>query len=111
MDVTPLGTAYGAPVFPAGNCNSLVLALSKRTPSTEQYFAFPSDTTIAVREVQLENASLPMDVTLLGMTIDVTPSGIVIDAREVHPSNADRPMDVTPSRIVIDVREVHPENT
>ena len=40
--------------------------------------------------------------------MDVTPSGIVIDVREVHPEKALEPMDVTLSGIVIDVREVHP---
>ena len=37
--------------------------------------------------------------------MDVTPSGMTIDVKEVHPRNALEPMDVTPSSNITCVRE------
>ena len=42
--------------------------------------------------------------------IEVTLAGIVTDASDVHPINAEAPMKVTLLGIVIDVIDVHPEN-
>ena len=42
--------------------------------------------------------------------MDVTESGMIIDVRELHPSNAYAPMDVTELPRVTEAREVHPLN-
>ena len=39
----------------------------------------------------------------------VTPFGILIDLREVHPANADSPISVTDSGITIDFSDMQPE--
>ena len=39
----------------------------------ESYFGFPLSTVMDVRSLQYSKAELPMDVTLLGMVIDVRP--------------------------------------
>ena len=54
-----------------------------------------ASTSIDVRDEQEENASSPIEVTLLG---------IVIEVRDEHQENAHSPIEVTLLGIVIDVR-------
>ena len=65
----------------------------------ESYLLLFSSTIIDVRELQPQNASLPMLVTLEGMEMDV---------RELQLRNAEYPMLVTLEGMEMDVRELHP---
>ena len=61
------------PDLPFGKRYSIVLALSNKTPSTEQYLVLSVETFIEVRFSQEENALLSMFVTELGIVIVVNP--------------------------------------
>ena len=89
--------------------------------SRESNLVFPSSTIIEVKELQPLSALSSMDVTLLGITIEVkpqflktsypislTPSGIVKDDKFTHPSKAILPIVFTLLGIVIEDRLTHP---
>lgn len=84
----------------------------------------PSGTSMDVNEVQYENTSCSMSVTLWGILTNdsdlqfsnaqarslVTPSGITIDVRDVQSENTLRSMVVTLLEILMDRKDVQPEN-
>ena len=94
MLVTPLGII----VFwqPAINVFVAVLIMALQLFRLS-YTAFPSSTDIDVRPEQLEKASLPMLVTLLGMVTEV---------KLLQPAKASSPMLVTPSSMMTVLMEV-----
>ena len=70
MDVALLGIiVFLHPV------TSVLVAVSMMAlqPFLESYFGFPDSTTIVVKPLQPEKAPSPMDVTLLGISMEVKP--------------------------------------
>ena len=90
--------------------------------SLESYTVFASFTMIDLKERQPEKASLPIEVTLSGITIElnegqlekadlpieVTPFPIVTELKEVQSLKAPPPIEVTLFGIKIDLKEVQP---
>ena len=88
--------------------------------SLESYKVFPSFTMIDLKERQPEKASLPIEVTLSGITIElnegqlekadlpieVTPFPIVTKLKDVQPTKAEAPIEVTLSGIKIELKEI-----
>ena len=111
MDVTPFGTIT-SPLDLAPSINTL--------PATTNKFSF----CFAVNHGVFINAELPMEVTLLGIVIDVKDQqpakasspmdvmlfGIVIDVKDQQPAKALSPMDVMLFGIVIDVKDLQLTN-
>ena len=87
--------------------------------SRESYTVFPSSTVMVSKLVQPSKGLIPIDVTELGMVIEVKPDhpkaqspmevtelGISIELKTAHSSNVDSPMEVTELGMVIEVKLV-----
>ena len=71
-------TELGMMVFIQPVINMLVLvSMMALQLFRESYFVFPLSTFIEVRPLQPEKASLPMEVTLLGMVTEVSLSQLM----------------------------------
>ena len=102
-----------------GQHTKVVISLLYNTPSKLVKLLLLESTSIFVKALQEENAPSPIEVTLLGIVIDVrneqllnakllielTLLGIVIEVRDEQPKNALFPIELTLLGIVIEVRD------